>query len=56
MSLLIRVVIAVIAGVLTDALLNYFGVLTPHINALIGLLVGLLVFFGYDSFDGFRRT
>lgn len=48
MSLLLRVVVAVLAGVILTALLDYFNVLTPQLNALLGLLLGVLVFWRYD--------
>lgn len=49
MLLVIRIVVAVLAGLITSGLLNYFGVLNAHLNGLIGLFVGLCVFFGYDG-------
>ena len=48
MSILVKAVIAVVLGVLTAGLLNYFGVLNHSLNSLIGFLVALLFFFGYD--------
>lgn len=56
MTLIIRIFIAVLVGVLVDALLNYFGLLTDHINALLGLLAALLVFFNYDGTLPGRRV
>ena len=46
MSLLLRIVIAVILGVLAFAILMYFAVFNQGIDALIGAAVGLFVFFG----------
>lgn len=49
MNFLLRIVIAVIIGVLVAGLLNYFKVLEPSLNALIGFLAALLFYFGYDQ-------
>lgn len=54
MALLIRIAVAIIVGILVDAILNYFNLLTPSINALIGLLLALLVFWQYDGTFGHR--
>ncbi len=51
MNLLVKAVIAIILGVLTAGLLNYFGVLNENLNSLIGFLVALLFFFGYDRIN-----
>lgn len=45
MGAIVRILIAVLVGCLTTAILNYFGVLDSTINALIGLVAGLLVYF-----------
>jgi hypothetical protein len=46
MNLLVRAAIAVLCGVGTFLLLSYFVVLTQTLDAIIGALVGLVVFFG----------
>jgi len=48
MNIILKALIAIILGVLTTGLLNYFGVLNDSLNTLIGFLVALLFFFGYD--------
>lgn len=55
MNLILRIVFAIIAGVLTTGLLNYFGVLNANLNSLIGFLVALAVFFGADYGGRFGR-
>lgn len=49
MSLLLRIAIAVVCGVLTFLLLTFLVLLTGPIDALLGALVGLLVFLGGPS-------
>lgn len=49
MSLVLRIVLAVLAGAIATGLLNYFGVLTAQLNALIGIVVAILVFFSWDG-------
>jgi phosphate/sulfate permease len=46
MNFLARVAIAVICGVIAFLLLTFFNVLTSTLDALIGALVGLVVYFG----------
>ena len=46
MNFLARVAIAVICGVIAFLLLTFFSVLTSTLDALIGALVGLVVYFG----------
>lgn len=45
MNWVLRVLLAVICGVLATAVLNWTGVLNTTINALIGVLVALVVYF-----------
>lgn len=49
MSLVLRIVLAVLAGAITAGLLNDFGVLTAQLNTLIGTAVAILVFFSWDG-------
>jgi hypothetical protein len=49
MGLLLRIAIAVIVGVLVFLVLMFLGLLTQGIDALIGALVGLVVFVGGPS-------
>lgn len=49
MNLIIRIVASILLGVIVTSLLDLFNLLTPHINALIGFLVALLVFWQYDG-------
>lgn len=49
MNLIIRIIVAVIVGVIITGLLNYFGVLTTQLNTLIGVLAAILVFWQYDG-------
>ena len=49
MPLLLRIAIAVICGVLVFLVLTVLGLLTQGIDALLGALVGLLVFLGGPS-------
>lgn len=56
MNLVVRIVVAVLAGLITSGLLNYFNVLNAHLNGLIGFLVAIVVFFNYDGTFGSRRV
>lgn len=56
MTLVLRIVLAVLAGAITTGLLNYFGVLTAQLNALIGIVVAIIVFFSWDGVVGDRRV
>lgn len=49
MNLIGRIILAVVLGALATAVLDFIPVLTPHINALIGVAVALVVFFGYPE-------
>lgn len=49
MNLVLRVVLAVVVGLLVTGVLNYFGVLNSQLNALIGFLAALVTFFGWDG-------
>lgn len=49
MNFIVRVILAIVLGVLTTALLDFFGVLNAHINALIGVVVALVFYFGYPN-------
>lgn len=49
MSLILRIVLAILAGVITTGLLNYFGVLTAQLNSLIGIVVAIVVFFSWNG-------
>jgi len=46
MPLILRVILAVVCGVLTFLILTWLLFATGPIDALLGALVGLLVFFG----------
>jgi hypothetical protein len=48
--MILRILLAVIVGILATALLDYFGVLNHALNVLIGIVVGLLVYF--NGFPG----
>jgi hypothetical protein len=50
--MIVRAIFAIVIGVLTTALLEYFVVFTPHLDVLIGIAVGLLVFFNSDRLVG----
>jgi hypothetical protein len=41
--------VAVIVGVIVTAILDYFGLLTPQINTLLGVLAAIVTYFGYDG-------
>lgn len=56
MSLVIRIVVAILVGLIVTGLLNYFNVLNEHLNALIGLLAAIVTFFSYDGWTGARRV
>lgn len=56
MNLVIRIVVAILCGVIVTGLLDYFGLLTPHLNTLIGILVAILVFWQYDGTLPARRV
>lgn len=43
MNIIARIILAVVVGVLVTAILNYIPVLTPHINALIGVVAAFVV-------------
>lgn len=55
MSLVLRIVVAIVVGLIVTGVLNYFGLLTPHLNALLGFLAGLVTFFGWDGVVPGRR-
>lgn len=55
MILVIRIVVAILLGALVTGLLNYFGLLTPFLNGLIGFVLGLMVFANYDGALPWRR-
>lgn len=46
MNLILRILLAVILGVIATALLDHYGVLTTQINFLIGIAVALIIYFG----------
>lgn len=52
MSLVIRIVVAIVVGMLVAGVLNFFGLLTPQLNALLGFLAALLTFFSWDGVVG----
>lgn len=54
MSLVIRIVVAVLVGLIVTGLLDYFNVLNHGLNVLIGLLLALLTFWQYDGTFGHR--
>lgn len=56
MSLIIRIIVAILVGLIVTGLLDYFGLLTPHLNALIGILVALVTFWQYDGSFPNRRV
>lgn len=49
MSLVLRVIVAIVVGLLVAGVLDYFGLLTPHLNALLGFLAGIVTFFSWDG-------
>lgn len=49
MNLAFRIIIAILSGLIVAGILDYFNLLTPHLNGLIGVLVALLVFWQYDG-------
>lgn len=49
MNLVLRVILAIVVGLLVAGVLDYFNVLTPHLNALLGFLAALVTFFGWDG-------
>ncbi len=50
MALVIRVVVAILVGLIVTGLLNYFGVLDARLNSLLGFLAAIVTFFGYDQY------
>jgi hypothetical protein len=52
MNLLLRIVFAVVVGMLVAGILRYFNVLNYSLDGLIGFVVGLAVFFGWDGTFG----
>lgn len=49
MNLVVRIVLAVLVGLVVSGLLNYFGVLNPSLNGLLGVIAAIVVFFGYGD-------
>lgn len=49
MSFIVRILLAILLGVLATSLLDWLGVLTHTINVLIGVIVALAFYFGYDK-------
>lgn len=49
MSTILRIVLAIVIGVLVTGLLDYFGVLTHALNVLLGFVAALLFYFGYPD-------
>lgn len=45
MNWILKVVLAVVVGVLVTSILDWLGVLNTTINALLGLLAALIVYF-----------
>ncbi len=45
MNTLLKVLLAVVAGVLVTALLEYFGVFNHSIDVLLGVVAALVVYF-----------
>ncbi len=56
MSLVLRIVAAILVGLIVAGLLDYFGLLTPHLNALLGFLAGIVTFFSWDGVVPSRRV
>lgn len=56
MTLILRVVAAIVVGLIVTGLLDYFGVLTHSLNALLGFLAALVTFFSWDGVVGNRRV
>lgn len=56
MNLLIRIVVAILVGLIVTGLLNYLGVLTATLNGLIGFLAALITFFSYDGVIATHRV
>lgn len=48
MNGLLRILLAIVIGVLVTGLLEYFGVLNHGLDALLGVVAALLFYFGYD--------
>lgn len=55
MGLIVRIVVAILVALIVTGVLNYFGLLTPHLNALLGFLAGVVTFFGYDQYTSRTR-
>lgn len=55
MSLIIRIVVAIVVGLIVTGVLNYFGLLNASLNSLLGFLAGLVTFFSWDGVVGRTR-
>jgi uncharacterized membrane protein YeaQ/YmgE (transglycosylase-associated protein family) len=51
MNFIIRIILAIVVGVLVTSLLDYFGVFNTHINALLGVVAALVFYFGYHEIN-----
>lgn len=49
MNFLLRLLLAVLVGVLITGLLDFFGVLNHGLDVLIGFIVALVFYFGYPN-------
>lgn len=49
MNWLLRVLLAIVVGVLVCAILDWLGVLTTTINALLGVVAALVTYFGWNG-------
>lgn len=49
MSFLLRVVLAVVAGIVTTTVLDHYGVLTAFVNFLLGVAVAVVVYKAIDD-------
>lgn len=45
MSWIVKVLLAVVVGLVVAGVLNYFGVLNHSLNALLGVLAAILTYF-----------
>lgn len=49
MNLILRIVVAIVVGLIVTGVLDYFGILTHSLNALLGFLAGLVTFFSWNG-------
>lgn len=56
MTLVLRIVLAVVVGLLVTGLLDYFGILTHSLNALLGFVAAVVTFLTWDGALPNRRV